>query len=415
MKKQSSVLVNTAMLYVVSFAKLILPMMTMPYLTRVLSEEAYGFMSYVRSYMTYMQILIDFGFILSSVKDIVNAGEDKEKIGIIVGNTFAAKILLCGVSAVIMAVLCFGIDMLGDNWVYVLLSFIAVATSAFLADFLFRGIEKMHYITIIFLITKSISTVFTFILVKSDLSMMWIPVLEIAANVISALISVGIIKNLGIKIRFGGFFECFKMIGDSFGYFLSNVATTAFSALNTLIIGIYITDLTLVAYWSLCLNIISAVQGLYSPICNGVYPYMIKEKSLGFIHKVLLAVMPVVTVGCVFSFVIAKYALLLVGGEKYVVAAPLFRCMIPILFFSFPAQLYGWPALGALNKVRETTMSTVAAAAVQVAGLFILIFIGKLNLISMAILRCFTEACLMVLRMSLTYRYKKLYVKEERV
>ena len=74
--------------------KLILPLLTLPYLTRVLSEEAYGLVSYVKSCMTYMTLIIDFGFILSSVKDIVNANGDLDKIGKIAGNTFFSKFLL---------------------------------------------------------------------------------------------------------------------------------------------------------------------------------------------------------------------------------------------------------------------------------------------------------------------------------
>ena len=76
--KVSNVVNNTAMLYIMSIAKLIFPLLTFPYLTRVLSEDAYGFVSYTKTCMNYMQLIIDFGFILSSVKDIVNANGDKK-------------------------------------------------------------------------------------------------------------------------------------------------------------------------------------------------------------------------------------------------------------------------------------------------------------------------------------------------
>lgn len=399
------------MLYIMSFVKLVLPLLTMPYLTRVLSEESYGLMSYVRSYMTYAQLFIDFGFILSSVKDIVNAQNDKKAIGEIAGNTIVSKGILTIVAAVVMFIICVSMKTLRSNWLYVLFSFISVATTIFLLDFLFRGIEKMQYITIIFLITKSISTVLTFVFVKDDGDMIWIPILEIIAHIISAIISIGILKKLNIKLHFGKIRECIHMIRDSSTYFFSSVATTAFSALNTLIIGIYVTDLAIVAHWSLCLNIIGAIQGLYGPICNGVYPHMIKEKKLSFIHKVLMIMMPVVVLGCIFSFVVAEKALWLIGGDKYVDAAVVFRCMIPVLFFSFPAQLYGWPTLGAVGKVKETTISTVISAMIQIVGLFVLILCGKLNLIAMAFLRCFTEFCLMLIRMIITYSNKNEFKK----
>lgn len=409
--KEKKVIGNTAMLYLMTIAKMVFPLLTLPYLTRVLSEESYGFVSYVKSCMTYIQLIIDFGFILSSVKDIVKANGDKEKIGIITGNTFLAKFMLALLSGVVLVVMCLTIKILQMNILFVILSFFAVATSLFLADFLFRGIEKMQYITIIYVISKGISVALTFVFVHGDESLLWIPILDILTNVIAVAITLIILKRLKIKIKISNIKDCFLMIKDSFFYFLSSVATTAFSALNTLLIGIFITDLTQVAYWSLCLSMISAIQSLYAPICNGIYPHMIKEKNLGFIHKVLAIFMPVVAVGCVLCFFLAQTALRIIGGEKYVAAYDVFRWMIPILFFSFPAQVYGWPTLGAIGKVKETTLSTVIAAVFQVVGLLVLILAGWFTLINLAVVRGITELILMVIRMFITYKNKGEFTK----
>lgn len=136
---------------------------------------------------------------------------------------------------------------------------------------------------------------------------------------------------------------------------------------------------------------------------------MIKEKSLKLIHKIMAIFMPLVLAGCVFCFFVAKLALLIIGGEEYVEAYTLFRWMIPILFFSFPAQVYGWPTLGAIGKVKETTASTIIAAVSQILGLLFLILIDCFSLVPLAILRCVTELILMGVRMSIAYKNKKLF------
>ncbi len=412
---KSKVVTNTVMLYLISIAKLLFPLATLPYLTRVLTEEAYGLVSYVKSCMTYMQLIIDFGFIYSSVKDIVNAGGDKKKIGQIAGNTFFSKLMLCVLSAVALVVMCCCIRVLRINVLFVILSFVSVATTALFGDFLFRGIEKMQFITFIFLIAKGVSTALTFVFVKNDGTLLWIPILDIISHLISVGISFGIIFKLKIPIRVTKIVDCLRMIKESFFYFLSGVATTMLSALNTILIGIFITDLAKVAHWSLCFNIIAAIQGLYAPICNGIYPHMIRKRSLRFIHKVLLLFMPIVTVGCIACFFLSKTAMLVVGGEKYVVAHTLFRWMIPILFFSFPAQVYGWPTLGAIGKVKATTASTVAAAITQVLLLAILILTHHFTLITVAISRIISEFVLMGVRMFVAYRNKALFTGEGEV
>ena len=55
---------NIVFLYGFSFAKIILPLITLPYLTRVLSVDAYGVVSYTKSVIAYFQLFIDFGFML---------------------------------------------------------------------------------------------------------------------------------------------------------------------------------------------------------------------------------------------------------------------------------------------------------------------------------------------------------------
>ena len=51
-----------------NIAKMLFPLLTLPYLTRVLSTDCYGSVVYVKSVTTYLQLLVDFGFVLSATK-----------------------------------------------------------------------------------------------------------------------------------------------------------------------------------------------------------------------------------------------------------------------------------------------------------------------------------------------------------
>ena len=412
-KETARTINNTAMLYILTIAKMIFPLITLPYLTRILSKDCYGMVSYVKSCMVYVQLIIDFGFLLSSVRDIVKAKNDIKKIGVITGNTFVAKTFLLALAAIVLVVMAFTIEILRLNLLFTFLSFIAVALSAYLADFLFRGIEKMHIIAIVYSVMKGISTALTFVFVNNDTNVLWIPILDIIGTAVAVGITWCWILKLKIKVKCDSIKRCLAMLKDSFNYFISNMATTAFGALNTFLIGICITDIGQVAYWSVCMQIISAIQNLYTPIINGIYPQMVREKNLRIIHKVLLIFMPIVIIGCGACFFLAKFALFIVGGEKYVDAYILFRWLIPILLFSFPGMLYGWPTLGAIDKVKETSLTTIITAIVQVTGLGLLILTDKFTLINIAILRGITELLMMVMRMSITYKNKKLFLKTE--
>lgn len=402
---------NTAMLYLMTAAKLIFPLITLPYLTRILSVDNYAVVTYVKACMSYFQLFVDFGFILSAVKDIVDVQGDKDKISEITGHVIVSRVILALLSTAVLLVLIMAIPFLRANTLFTLLSFVVVFLSAFLLDFLYRGIEKMHLLAIVFVTMKGISTFMTLIVVRSDADLLWIPILDIISSVVAVVINIVMLKIIDVKIKFKSFKKCFEMLKVSWTYFISSIATTAFTALNTVLIGIFILPQD-VAFWSVSLQLISAVQNLYTPINNGIYPQMIQSRSFKPIKKVLMIFMPIVIIGCVFCYFAAPMILKIICGVKYVGATSVFRALIPVLFFSFPGMLLGWPTLGAIERVKETTRSTVITAIVQCIGLGVLLLINQFNIIIIALFRGATECLMMVIRAYYCFKFKNEFVKE---
>ena len=402
---------NTIMLMIFNIAKIIFPFITLPYLTRVLSTEAYGTVAYVKTVMTYMQIVVDFGFVLSATKDIVKSRENKESLAYIVGDTLIARVILGAIGFLIVAILSLALPILRENILYTVLSYVVIFESVFLMDFLFRGLEKMHIITIRFILMKVISTLLTFILIKNDSNILLIPILDILSSTIAIILVFFEMKKMNIRLKFSGMTNVFNSIKNSFVYFLSNVASTSFNALSTIIIGIYV-NATEVAYWSVCMQIIGTIQACYSPISDGIYPEMIRSKNIGIVKKALKIFLPVIGLGCVATIFLAKPVLLILGGEKYLPAVPILQLLTPNLFIGFLSIMFGWPTLGAIGKAKETTISTVTSIIVHIILLAALIIFNKFNLYTIAIVRCITEAVLFGMRYMYYRKYKNLFNSE---
>lgn len=409
-QQNKTILKNTSMLLLLNMAKLVFPFLTLPYLTRVLSTDCYGTVAYVKAVMSYMQIIVDFGFLLSATKKIVEVKEDKDKLGIIVGNNILAKIMLAAAAGIVLLVITRFVTILKENFLYTYLSFAVVVLTIFLFDFLFRGIERMNIITIRFVIMKGIATLLTFMLVKNDSHYLLIPILEIFGSVVAIVWILFEIKKMGIIIRFSGICDCFNSIRESSVYFLSNIASTSFNVFNTVVLGNVLSP-TDIAYWSVCMQIVNAVQALYMPVSDAIYPEMIRSKDYRIVKKIIRGVLPVISAGCLASIVLAKAGLYIVGGVKYLEAAAAFRGLVPVMFFGFLSVLYGWPTLGAIGKIKETTKSTVLASSFQISSVVILLITNRLTLLNMAILRSFTEIILFAVRYFYFNRYKNEFVR----
>lgn len=407
--KEKKIIFNTLYLYILSIVKMIFPLLTLPYLTRILTVETYGVVVYVKAYMSYIQLILDYGFLFSATKNIAIAYNNKNnrQIEYILGNTIIEKIILCFFSLVITFFLSNFILILKKNLLFIWLYFFAISLSIFITDFLFRGIEKMEYITIPYICAKAIFTALTFILIKNDKDLLFIPILEIISNIIIAIISLLIIKKLKIYFKFQNLRKWIEDLKHSGLYFLSNFATTIFGSLTTLIVGIA-TNPKEVAFWSISMQVVGVTKSMYTPICNSIYPYMVIKKNIMIIRKIQLLMLFPMIIGTIIVLFYGEKIMCFIGGINYKDAGYVLKFLLPTIIVSFYSMLYGWPVLGALGKVKETTLSTIIAACIQLVGI---IFIYKLNLFSLknlAISCNISEISLLMIR----WKYFKLHIKK---
>ena len=361
---------------------------------------------YVKSCMAYIQILLEFGFLLSATKEIVLAGDDKHLMSNIYGSVIYAKLVLSFAALLIVCGMMIFMDILRGFEVYVMISFAAVVINALLPDFLFRGLNRMHEITSRFVVCKAVSTGLTLLLIKSDSNLLLIPVFDLASSILAAILSFMRIRRLGIHIHIGKLKTALKRLGSSAVYFVSSAATTTFGALNTIVVGSLFGS-EQVAFWGLCMQIVNAAQSMYTPIMNGIYPYMVKIRDFRLIRNIMLIFMPLILLACCGCWVWAEEIVTLVGGEKYIEAAGLLRSFIPLLIVSFPAQLFGWPSLGAINHEKEVTRGTLIAAAVQTMGIILLMAFDCFTLVVLAAVRSISELSMLIIRGSYSIKYRE--------
>ena len=401
---------NTIYMYILSFAKLIIPLISLPYLTKVLSVQYIGGVSFVKSFVSYTQVIVDFGFVLSATKDLVALIKNKENPNKTIGNTIYAQMLLCAVAIVGMLICVLTIDALAGFELYAMLSIIPVVLSVFLFEYVFRAYEKMEKITLRFVVMRSIALILTIIFVKDDSQIILMPIFDI----ISMIVAIGLVhfqmKKLGVKCDFSflRFKQAVNSLRRSWVYGVSNFITTAFTLLNTVVIGIMLTK-ECVAYWTVAFQFMSAINAMYTPIISSVYPVMLKERNLKTIHQIMAIFMPIIILGSVAIYFLSDWFVITVFGDVYKYSGTVIRWIIPVVIATFPSLLYGWPCLSVINKEKTNTVIAVIGAVIQVVGIVILITTGAFSLINLAIVRGVVECLVAISRVVFVYRNRKLF------
>lgn len=382
---------NTIMLYIMKLSGYVFPLLTFPYLTRVLDPAGYGLVTYSDSIMTYFMLLVDFGFLLSATRSCALNRDDKAKLSDIGSAATQAKFFLAAGGFLILAVLVLTVDVFREMALFLVLSYLSVFLNAFIPDFLFRGLERMDQITYRFLLSRLIYTASIFVFIHSPSDYLWIPILNMVTNVFIVVWSwMILIRKFDIHPRVVPFKLMWESLRESLPYFFSRIATTAYSSTNVLLLGFYFNTSQL-AMFTAPNNLITKGRGMFSPISDSIYPYMVKSKNYKLLKKILLILMPLIFAGCVVLFIFADFFVELLCGSQYADAVPVFRAMIPLLFLTLPIYLLGFPTLGALGLIKETNLTTIYAAVFHVIGLGILILTGHLTFIAVSILTCVSE------------------------
>ena len=440
MPNLSQIKKNTFWLVIFQLAKMIFPFLILPVLTRRLSVEVYGDLTYVKTIMNFLQIFVDFGFMLSATKELAKINQQKlntqktiqeattqgsttqeattqgsttqesttqeppnEKFEQVITNTLFARILLGLTGLFITLILCIFIPILHRNLLFTLLSYLAVFLSIFLFDFLFRGLEIIHIMTIRFILMKTVSTLLTIFFVKQDNQLLYIPLFDILSSILAILLVIFELKKLGLKFQRPNLKASLASLKTSFVYFLSDISATAFNAISTIIIGLVFSS-SEVAFFGLSIQIIGAIQSLLGQLSSGIYPEMVRQKSYKFVSQIFRKTFIYVLIFTLAVILLSPLGLQILAGNKYLTAIPVIQILAITIFFSYCNTLLGWPTLGVINHQAEVTTSTVASTIFNLTALLALLFLGQLSLVSVAVIRVITEFVLFLIRL---YYFRK--------
>ena len=386
---------NTFWQYGMQLLKYVFPLLLIPYLTRVLGTDGYAVYAYVRAFMGIMQVIADFGFMLSGTKRVVELRGDTAALSRLVGAITTARMMLLAVLFVVTLIIAQFIPVMTANMAYVVWAFFATAGRSVLPDFLFQGHERMGPLTTRYFVTKGLQVCLTLLLVRGPEDLVLVAVADVVSEVVDIAWSYRAQKRLfSVGISRPTLRESFEELRVSAVYCVSNVSSSLLSGFTTLIIGLALTDSTDIAFWSLALTTVSAVQALYAPITNSLYPHMLNSRDFRFARKLGLIALPALVIGSVAYCMLSEPIMLLLGGSEYIGGSRVMVELSPVLLFSFYSMFLGWPILGAMGHVKKLTGTTVFAGVANIAALLALYLSGNATLDSICLVRWLVDVLL---------------------
>lgn len=383
---------NTIMLFILTFSNYLFSFITVPYQTRVLGPEIYGNIGFATSIMTYFQLFLDFGFLLSATEDISINRDNKKKVCEIFTCVICCKALLVLIAFAVLAVICLTVERFRSDVPLFFIYLAAYSIYAFLPDFLYRGIENMQAITVRSVLIKFFCTCMIFIFLRDSSQYYIIPILTGIGN-LGAVIGVFFhLRSLGYGFVRVKLLDIFHNMKRSCFFFYSRIASSVYTATNTFILGmIYGNGAVVVGLYSTAEKAISLAKQVIAPITDSLYPYMVRNRNFKLIKKLLIIGMPVLFVGCGIVMVFAEPLCAFAFGADYYDAGRYLRLLAPTVFFSYPAIMFGFPTLSPLGLSNQVNLSSIFAAVLQIVMLVVLYITVGITAERICVATCITE------------------------
>ncbi|MCH9028782.1 MAG: flippase [Bacteroidetes bacterium] len=395
-KNKKRLVENVFSLSILQVANFILPLVTIPYLVRVLGAEKFGLVMFAYAFNQYFVIIVDFGFSLSATREIAVNRNNPQKINEIFWSIMAIKtVFLMVCLAILLSVISYFDKFKADYQIY-LLSYGVAVGQAYFPVWFYQGMEKMKFVTILNVIAKLTFALLLFIVVNQPDDYIYVPVMNSLGFITASLISFYlVIKVFKVKFVVPNLSFMILMIKKSYQFFISRAAVSFYTNSNAFVIGLVLGNVS-VGYYTAAEKLFNAIGALYVPLGDSLYPYMSKRKDIKTYKTIFVAASTSNLLICIFVYFFSFEIISLIYGQGFEQSASLLQLFAILACIFVPSVLLGYPLLAALGYPGYANYSIVIAAIVHV--IMLLMFIPVLNLELVVILLIITQLVVIVFR-----------------
>lgn len=228
---------NFAWMSVLKIIGYVFPLITLPYLSRVIGVDGFGEIAFALSIIIFVETFVDFGFNYTATRDIARCKEDIYEVSKIFSNVLWSKLLLMVVGFGILLLLICTIPIFRSKQLLLLLTFLYIPGHILFPDWFFQAMEKMKYITILNVLSKTIFTVLIFVVIKSKEDYIWQPLLTAIGYFVCGIIAMYyILVQFNVKILKPNIGSIWDSIKGSANMFISLILPNLYTNFSIILL-----------------------------------------------------------------------------------------------------------------------------------------------------------------------------------
>lgn len=397
---------NVLNLFIVQIVSYVVPLLQLPYLSRVLGQDIFGIYVFCYSIIIFCFVITNYGFETYLPQKIASEKIEGEKLNIIFTQTLLIRFGLLVFNILLLFLFYIFNRHLSERLDLIFAIALCVFGNAFSFLWLYQSKEMIYIYSRISVFSKIFSILLVYLFVKSDEDIFFALFYLGVGNLLSVIFSYFIAaRKFNIKIEKTNFHDTLGLAKSAFEFFISRLFVAFYAVAGGMILGSFSDSLGEVAIYGAAHQLYAAGVYAMSALSTPLLPYMARTKNYKVFFKITAAALALTLLGSAVGIFFGDFIITLVFGEGLIAAKPVLDVFMVTIFFSVLGIHFGYPALQPLNKVRAANMSVIAAGCVQ-AVLISLMVIFKLPMtaVYIAIIYLFCDVCMSLYRIGIFFK-----------
>lgn len=356
---------------ILTMSSFIFPLITFPYVSRVLLPAGTGKVSMATSVITYFSMFAQLGIPTYGIRACAKVRDDRNELSKVAQELLLINIIMSIISYVVLFVLLFSVPKFRcEKELYVVLSFSIILTAIGM-EWLYKALEQYTYITVRSVIFKFIALIGMFFLIHKQTDyIVYGGITIFAASASNILNLINAYKYIYLKPI--GNYNFRRHLKPVLVFFAMSCATVIYTNLDTVMLGFMATD-TDVGYYNAAVKIkgilVSIVTSLGTVLLPRVSYYIqrgevkefrrITRKALNF---VLLMAMPLL----IYFIYFAKEGIIFLSGNDYVGSIVPMQVIMPTLLLIGITNILGIQILVPTGREKIVLYSEIVGAIVDI-------------------------------------------------
>lgn len=376
--KEKSLKKNFCMNAILTMSQFIFPLITFPYVSRILLAEGTGKVSFATSIISYFAMFAQLGIPTYGIRACAQVRNDKKKLSKTAQEIFIINIIMSILAYIVFFIALCNVPRLKDEKTLLIIVSATIFFNAIGMEWLYKALEQYTYITIRSVIFKFIALIAMFLLIHQQSDYIIYGAISIFASSASNIFNFFNVHKY-ISLRPVGEYNFKQHLKAVSVFFALSCAATIYVNLDTVMLGFMKTNVD-VGYYNVAVKIKTILVSIVTSLGTVLLPrasyyvehglkedfYRITKKAINFVFLVATPLM-------LYFMFFAKEGIFFLSGNTYGGAIVPMQIIMPTLFFIGLTNIMGMQILVPLGKENIVLYSEIVGAVVDLAINYILI------------------------------------------